>query len=81
MTITKQRRSDRVRRFNDPCGLRPRDLELLQAFATHGDYNGVAKALGLKRASVSERFAMIRSKLGVDTNEAAIKAGLARETA
>jgi len=64
--------------FRDPCRLTPRERELLQALAAHGDYNGVAAALDLKRASVSERFAMIREKLCVATNEAAIEAGLSR---
>jgi DNA-binding NarL/FixJ family response regulator len=65
--------------FRDPCRLTPRERELLQALAAHGDYNGVAAALGLKRASVSERFAMIREKLCVATNEKEIEAALSRD--
>jgi len=55
-----------------------RERELLVVLAAHGNYAGVAKALGLKRANISERFAMIRKKLCVATNEAAIEAGLSR---
>ena len=63
-----------ARRHIDPCRLTQRDRELLEVYAVHGSYEGVCKALGLKRASISDRFCLIRSKLGVASNEAAVLA-------
>ncbi len=63
-----------ARRHIDPCRLTKRERELIEAYAVHGSYEGVCKALGLKRASISDRFGLIRSKLGVASNEAAVLA-------
>jgi hypothetical protein len=62
------------RTWRDPSRLTPRERELLIVLEAQGNYAGVAKALGLGRANISERFAIIRQKLSVDTNEAAILA-------
>jgi DNA-binding NarL/FixJ family response regulator len=66
--------ADTRHQFRDQTALTPRERELIEAYGTHGSYEGVCKALGLKRASISDRFGLIRSKLGVASNEAAVLA-------
>jgi hypothetical protein len=66
--------ADTRHQFRDQTALTPRERELIEAYAVHGNYKGVCKALGLKCASISDRFGLIRSKLGVATNEAAVLA-------
>jgi len=65
-------------KFRDLAALTPRERDLLEVYAVHGSYEGVCKALGLKRASISDRFGLIRSKLGVESNEAAVLAAKGR---
>ena len=66
--------ADTRHQFRDPAAITPRERELIEVYAVHGSYDGVCKALGLKRASISDRFGLIRSKLGVSSNEAAVLA-------
>jgi len=76
MRITSQRADplSNARLFRDPTALTPRERDALRAFAKHGNYQAAADALGVKLRSLHERFGVIRQKLGVATNELAIKA-------
>jgi len=58
----------------DPCALTPRENEALQMLAKHGNYRAVADIIGVKPRTLHKRFSTIRQKLGVATNELAIKA-------
>lgn len=69
-TYSKPQKGHRL--FCDPCELKPRERELLLMFAKHGGYRGVIAETGLNRRTLHEKFGIIRSKLGVKTNEDAV---------
>ena len=68
----KLHESTSVRR--DPCALTPKEREALDLMAKHGNYHDAASAIGVADATMRERFASIRQKLGVKTNAAALEA-------
>ena len=68
----KLHESTSVRR--DPCALTPREREALILMAAHGNYHDAAIAAGVSATTMRERFASIRQKFGVKTNEKALEA-------
>ena len=68
----KLHESTSVRR--DPCALTPKEREAVTLMAKHGNYHDAASAIGVADATMRDRFATIRQKLGVKTNEKALEA-------